>query len=147
MDSLCKLNSMKPVFIMLLGIFFCYGAIAQADSIGCLSFQKGYFSYTDSLGNIVLVHRLKKYQFEKNTATSVKIQFRLNWISDCSYEITQAITNSKAARKHKNSSTRVVIDKTDGPGGYAYSCGCKDGSKTNSGYMKKISKDEYYRLY
>lgn len=30
----------------------------------------------------------------------------------------------------------VVIDKTDGPGGYTYSCGCKDGANAKSGYMK-----------
>lgn len=138
---------MKRFFIMLLGFFLHTNSFAQVDSSACLNYKQGYFSYTDSLGNIVLVHRLKKYQFEKNTATNVRTQFGLKWISDCSYEITQAITNSKAARKHKNSISKVVIDKTDGVGGYAYSCGCKDGSKSKSGYMKKLSKEEYFSLY
>lgn len=138
---------MKHFFILLLCLLLCPVAFAQADSIACLQYKKGYFSYTDSLGNIVLVHRLRKYQYEKNTVTKVNTQFRLNWTGNCSYQITQAITNSKTARKNKNSMTAVVIDKTDGDNGYTYSCGCKDGSNSKSGFMKKISKEQYYSLY
>lgn len=138
---------MKRLFILLLCFFFSYGAIAQADSTVCLNYQKGYFSYTDSAGNTVLVHRRKKYQYDKNTVTKVRTQFRLSWTGNCSYQITQAITNSKAARKYKNSSTTVVIAKTDGENGYNYSCECRDGTKINSGYMKKLTKQQYYDLF
>ncbi|MBK8521119.1 MAG: hypothetical protein WAT20_08345 [Ferruginibacter sp.] len=138
---------MKPFLLILSGLFFCHAAFAQADSTACLNYNKGYFSYTDSLGNTVLVHRRKKYQYEKNTVTKVRTQFRLSWMGNCSYQITQAITNSKAARKYKYSSTKVVIDKTDGDNGYTYSCGCNDGSKFKSGYMKKLSKERYYALF
>ena len=138
---------MKRFFTLVLGLFFCYGAFAQADSAACLNYQKGYFSYTDSLGNIVLVHRRKKYQYDKNTVTKVRTQFRLDWMGNCSYQITQAITNSKAARKYKNSSTIVVIAKTDGDNGYTYTCECKDGTKINNGYMKKLTKEQYYNLF
>ena len=138
---------MQRFIFMLLCLFFCCGAFAQVDSAACLNYQKGYFSYTDSAGNIVLVHRRKKYQYDKNTVTKVRTQFRLDWRSNCSYQITQAITNSKAARKYKNSSTVVVIAKTDGDNGYTYSCECKDGTKINSGYMKKLTKEQYYSLF
>lgn len=138
---------MRHSIIMLLAFFFCHTAFAQADSAACLNYQKGYFSYTDSLGNIVLVHRQKKYQYDKNTVTKVRTQFRLSWTGNCSYQITQAITNSKAARKYKNSSTVVVIAKTDGDNGYTYTCECKDGTKINGGYMKKLTKQQYYDLF
>ena len=138
---------MKLFFMLQLCLFFSYGAFAQADSVACLNYQKGYFSYTDSLGNIVLVHRRKKYQYDKNTITKVRTQFRLYWTGNCSYQITQAITNSKAARKYKNSSTVVVIAKTDGDNGYTYTCECKDGTKIKSGYMKKLTKQQYYDLF
>lgn len=138
---------MKPFLILLSVLLFCHSAFAQADSTDCLNYKKGYFSYTDSLGNIVLVHRQKKYQYEKNTVTNVRTQFRLEWKDNCTYQITQAITNSKAARKYKYSSTLVVIDKTDGDNGYGYSCGCIDKSKMKSGYMKKLSKQQYYELF
>lgn len=137
---------MKCFIILLLIFFFCNGAFAQADSTACLSFKKGYFSYSDSSGSLILVHRQKNYQYERNTVTKVKTQFRLEWKSNCSYQITQANTNNKAARKHRNSSTLVIIDKTDGSLGYSYGCGCPDGSKMKSGYMKKITKNHYYDL-
>jgi hypothetical protein len=137
---------MKHFIIILLGLFFCHAAFAQADSTACLNYQKGYFSYIDSTGNTVLVHRRKKYQYDKNTVTKVRTQFRLDWKDNCSYQITQAITNSKAARKFKNSSTIVVIAKTDGDNGYTYTCECKDGTKIKSGYMKKLTKQQYYDL-
>lgn len=138
---------MQRFIIMLLCLFFCQVAFAQADSTACLNYKKGYFSYTDSAGNIVLVQRRKKYQYEKNTVTKVRTQFMLNWTGNCSYHITQAITNSKAARKYKNSSTTVVIDKADGDNGYTYSCGCADGANAKNGYMKKLTKQQYYSLY
>lgn len=138
---------MKRCFILLLVLFFCHGAFSQADSTACQNYKKGYFSYTDSAGNIVLVHRRNKYQYDKNTVTKVRTQFRLNWTGSCSYQITQAITNSKAARKYKNSSTVVVIAKTDGDNGYTYTCECKDGTNIKSGYMKKLTKQQYYDLF
>lgn len=138
---------MQRFIMMMLCLFFCLGAFAQADSTACQNYKKGYFSYTDSVGNIVLVHRRNKYQYDKNTVTKVRTQFRLNWTGNCSYQITQAITNSKAARKFKNSSTIVIIDKTDGDNGYTYTCECKDGTNIKSGYMKKLSKQQYYDLF
>lgn len=138
---------MRRSVILILGLFFCHAAFAQADSAACLNYQKGYFSYTDSVGNIVLVQRRKKYQYDKNTVTKVRTQFRLDWIGNCSYQITQANTNSKAARKYKNSSTVVVIAKTEGDNGYTYTCECKDGTKIKSGYMKKLTRKQYYDLF
>jgi hypothetical protein len=135
-------------FIFILAAFlFCNTVWAQADSSTCVDYHQGYFSYTDSLGNVVLVDRHKKYQYEKNTATKVKTQFRINWTGSCTYQITQTLTNSKAARKYKNSSSTVVIAATDGAAGYTYSCACKDASKNSGGYMKKLSKKEYYSLF
>lgn len=139
---------MQRVFILLLAVLFCHTAFAQADSTSCLNFRKGFFAYTDSSGSTILVHRLKNYQFEKNTVTKVETQFRINWTDSCSYQILQVRTNSKAARKYNyKTMTAVVIDKTDGATGYAYSCGCKDAPKSASGFMKKLSKKEYYDLY
>ena len=138
---------MKHFFLILLGLFLCHATFAQADSTACLNYKKGYFSYMDSLGNTVLVHRRKKQQSDKNTVTKVRTQFRLSWTGNCTYQITQAITNSKAARKYKYSSTTVIIDKTDGDQGYTYSCGCEDGSKIKSGYMKKLTKEQYDSLF
>jgi len=137
---------MKRFILSILILFTYQVGFAQADSASCLLYKKGYFSYTDSLGNIILVQRQKKYQYERNTGTKVRTQFRLEWKSNCSYLITQANTNSKSARKYRNSGTLVFIEKTEGDLGYTYGCGCPDGSKMKSGYMKKITKNQYYNI-
>jgi hypothetical protein len=138
---------MQRYLITLISILFYNTVFAQADSSACIHYRTGYFSFTDSLGQTVLVDRGKKYQYQRNVVTKVKTQFRITWTGSCSYQITQTLTNSKAARRYRNSSTTVVIDKTDGSNGYSYSCGCKDAAKNTSGYMQKLSKKEYYRLY
>lgn len=138
---------MRRYILFIFILFICQVSFAQSDSTACLTYKKGFFSYTDSLGNVILVQRQKKYQYERNTVTKVRTQFRLEWKSNCSYLITQANTNSRAARKYRNSSTLVYIEKTDGDLGYAYGCGCPDGSKMKSGYMKKITRQQFYELY
>jgi hypothetical protein len=110
---------MKKISTTLFSIFLSCCLFAQTDSSDCSMYHKGYFSYTDSLGNIVLIDRLKNYQFEKNTTTKVKIQFHIKWLSSCSYQITQLSANSKAARKFKYQTTEIKILKTDGKNGYS----------------------------
>ena len=136
---------MKKLITLFCVFLFCLSVNAQTD---CSIYHKGYFIYTDTLGNTILVHRKNKYQYEYNRKIKVKIQFRLNWINDCEYTITQAITNSKSIRKHKNSVTGVVISKGDGANGYYYTCNCKgEIIKGSEGFMKKITKQEFYNLY
>ncbi len=118
---------------------------AQTD---CSMYHKGYFMYTDSLENTILVHRKNKYQYEYNRKTKVKTQYRINWNHDCEYTITQAITNSKSRKKYKNSVTGVIISKGDGANGYHYTCNCKgEIIKGSEGFMKKITKQEFYERY
>jgi hypothetical protein len=139
---------MQRFLIFMVSMLFCSTVFAQADSSACMTtYRTGYFSFTDSLGQTVLVDRGKKYQYQRNIVTKVRTQFRITWTGSCSYQITQTLTNSKAARKYKHSSTTVIIDKTDGINGYWYSCGCKDATKNTSGYLKKLSKKQYYSLY
>lgn len=139
---------MKHIVILIGCVFLVTGLFAQSNSSDCSIYYKGYFSYTDSAGNIVLVDRLKKYQYERNTATKVKTQFRLKWITPCTYQITQAITNSKAARKYRNQLTEIKIVKTDGSNGYSYACNCPASDIVIlKGDMKKLTKQEYQRLY
>ncbi len=134
---------MKQLLLLAIIILAVHQLQAQ-DS--CSIYRKGYFSYSDSAGNTVLVDRSKKFQYEKNTVTKVKTQFRIQWTGNCSYTITQTLTNSKKARKYKNSSTSISILQSDGANGYHYSCNCSDAEK-GKGYMKKISKEAYFNLY
>ena len=133
--------------LFFVAVLICNILFAQADSSACINYHKGYFSYTDSMGYVVLVQRKNKYQYEKNLFTKVKTQLRIKWIDDCTYQITQTMTNSKAERKYNYTTTKVVIEKPDGNKGYRYSCGCPDEKEKDKGYMKKLSQKAYFELY
>lgn len=132
--------------LLLSAFLICNVVFAQTDSSACVNYHKGFFSYTDSLGNTVIVQRKNKYQYEKNLATKVKTQDKIKWLNSCSYQITLVSTNSKAERKFKYSTTTVIISKPDGNNGYAYSCACA-GTEKVKGYMKQLSKKEFFDLY
>jgi hypothetical protein len=104
--------------------------------------------YTDSLENTIIVQRKKKYQYEYNRKIKVKTQFIIKWNGDCEYTITQTLTNSKSLRQYKNSGSITVISKTDGDNGYYYTCKCReDDTNSKESFMKKITKQEFYKLY
>ena len=118
---------------------------AQTD---CSMYHKGYFMYTDSAGNTILIWRRNKYQYEYNRKIKVKTQYEVNWNNDCEYTLTQRITNSKSKKKNRNSVTAVLISKSDGENGYYYNCACTDGTQKTKGYfLKKITKKEFYEFY
>ena len=120
-------------------------AHAQTD---CTAYHTGYFMYTDSAGNTVLIHRKKNYQFQYSRNKEIMTQFEISWNNDCEYTITQKITNSRAQRKYRNTVTKVVISKSDGSNGYYYSCSCIDDTlKRKESFIKKITKEEFYNLY
>lgn len=134
----------KLVFLFGLFLFSSY-VYAQTD---CSIYRTGYFMFTDSAGNTILIHRKKKYQYQYSRNKEVRTQFELSWINDCEYSITQRITNSRAERKYRNGVTKVVISKIDGENGYYYTCSCSDDTlKGKENFMKKITKEEFYKLY
>jgi hypothetical protein len=104
--------------------------------------------FTDSLENTILVQRRNKYQYQYNRKIKVRTQFRINWKNDCEYTITQTSTNSKSLKKYKNSVSVVIISKGDGLNGYYYTCNCKEENvKRKEAFMKKITKQAFYKLY
>jgi flagellar hook protein FlgE len=126
-------------------LFIGFCAKAQTD---CAVYHKGYFMYTDSSGNTILIHRQKKYQYQYDRKAKVKTQYAVAWIGECEYTITQTLTNSKALKKYKYNVRKIVITKSDGENGYYYTCGCIDDSlKGKESFLKKITRKEFYYLY
>jgi outer membrane lipoprotein-sorting protein len=137
---------MKKIIFLVAALLMYNVIFAQADTVACTRYHTGFFSYTDTSGNMVIVQRKKNYQYEKNTVTKVKTQDKIKWLNSCTYEITIVSTNSRAVKKYKYSTTKVSITKVDGNNGYAYSCACNNQEK-NKGYMKQLSKKEFFDLY
>jgi hypothetical protein len=131
---------MKKLLLLFMLMYYV-SANAQTD---CSIYRKGYFIFTNSLGNTILVQRKQKYQCQYNRKTKVRTQFVIKWDKNCEYSITQTLTNSKSLGQYKNSITATVIPKPDGANGYYYACNCKDedigGEKR---FIKKITKQEF----
>jgi hypothetical protein len=140
--------SMKKMLLLITAFLIGSNTFAQTDSVSCAAYHTGFFSYTDTTGNTIIVQRKKKYQYEKDIVTRVKTQDKIKWLNSCTYELTLVSSNSKAERKLKYSTFRIVITKADGSKGYVFSCACPDADKNKSkNYMKQLSKKEFFELY
>jgi hypothetical protein len=129
-------------------LFFLSCTCANLFAQDCSIYHKGFFTFTDTTGVTILVQRKNKYQYQYDRNKKIKTQYQISWIDDCTYTITQTLTNNKAQRKFKNYTSKTIISKPDGENGYYYDCVCTDDSPKNKGsFMKKISKKEFYQLY
>ena len=133
--------------ISLLVVFiFCIAANLKAQD--CTAYHKGYYRFTDSAGTVILIDRQKNYQYQYDRLKKIRSQFRIKWIDDCTYTITQTSTNSKTERKFNNRTMKITISLADGNNGYYYTCACLDDSdKKQNKLITKITKSEFYQLY
>ena len=129
-------------------IVFIFCIVVNLKAQDCAPYHKGYYKLTDSAGTVFLIDRQKNYQYQYDRVKKIRSQFRIKWIDDCTYTITQTSTNSKAAKKFNNSTTKITISLADGINGYYYSCACLDDSnKKENKLITKITKREFYQLY
>lgn len=112
---------------------------APADSTLCVKMKWGKFNYSNSLSQTIIVERKRSIQIETNQATQQVTKLKVKWISNCSYQIKQVWSNSKANRKNNGAWSTVVINKV-GPLYYEYSCVCPNASdvKKSEGVMYLI---------
>ena len=128
---------MKQVILLFLIIIISAAGYSQENN--CTQYHRGKFTYTDSVGNTIIVKRKKNFQVETNQTTNVWINFRITWKSDCEYQLEQVGTNSKARRKYNHTFTTTIISKPLGDTGYEYTCACKDQAVPKvTGVMKKL---------
>jgi hypothetical protein len=109
---------------------------APADSTLCIKMKWGKFNYSNDLSQTIIVERKRSIQIETNLVTQQITKLKVKWISNCSYEIKQIWSNSKAIRKNNGSWTTVIINKV-GPLYYEYSCVCDNATdvKNSKGVM------------
>lgn len=109
---------------------------AQTQLKSCSSFRKGFFAYRDSASNTIRdFKRTSKYQVEKDKQTGLTTRYKIEWIADCTYKLTQVYANKKAARKKNNSSqVYTVVAVTEGA--YKYRCTCNDGTEIQGTVVK-----------
>jgi len=110
-------------------VFFLFivsgSANGQTPLADCGSFHTGEYLYTDSTGDTWELRRKTKLQVERNKRTGKIIKFKIRWLSDCEYRLTQTWTNDRNRRKWNRaySSYRIIRTTSDS---YSYDCSCKD---------------------
>jgi len=112
---------------------------APSDSTLCVKMKWGKFNYSNHLSQTIIVERKRSIQIETNQATQQVTKLKVKWLSNCSYQIKQVWSNSKANRKNNGALSTVIINKV-GPLYYEYSCVCPNASdmKKSEGVMYVI---------
>lgn len=116
---------MKIFLIILLLYFIPVRTNAQSPSPDCRSFYAGEYLYTDSSGDTWELKRTKKHQVERNKRTGKIIRFKILWLSDCEYRLTQIWTNDRSRRKWNRAhySYRIISSTANS---FSYNCSCKN---------------------
>lgn len=116
---------MKKIILSLLLLLFSGRLLAQQPAPDCTSFHTGEYLYTDSTGDTWELKRNKKQQTERNKRTGKIIKYKISWLSDCEYRLTQTWSNDRNRRKwnRANYSYRIISST---PNSFSYSCSCKD---------------------
>lgn len=79
---------MKRIAILL--TLFLTGFFVQAQKPDCQSVQTGKFKCTimiDTIPMVTLIDRQKKVQIEDDEANGIRMELKIRWTSDCSYEL------------------------------------------------------------
>ena len=109
---------------------------SQATGSDCGKFRTGRLAYRDSSGTICEIKRTGSTQTDYNPATKLTIKSKIEWISDCSYKLTQRWASSKDRRKSNGSSvTYRITNVTDNM--YSFSCTCSDQSTISGTVVKR----------
>ncbi|MET4083725.1 hypothetical protein ABIB40_003697 [Pedobacter sp. UYP30] len=84
----------------------------QTKKSNCLKFKTGTFVYKEALLKNVVIERTKKIQKEYDSKTGLKINYKINWVSDCEYELTQIWSNKKEVLEKNGALIKVRITST-----------------------------------
>jgi hypothetical protein len=128
---------MQKVFLLFLLMLGCNEVFCQLDSTSCAKFRTGHFVYLDDSLHTIIINRTEKKQEERNEKTGEITKFRIRWISNCEYELTQTWSNSRKKRKFNKSVSRIQVVKLYDEG-YDYTCACKDGTNKLQGTIRRI---------
>jgi hypothetical protein len=99
---------------------------AQNKPASCDLYRKGIFAYRDAASNTIReFKRTGKYQVETDKQTGLTTRYKIEWIGDCQYKLTQVYANKKEDRK-KNYSWLIYTITPVTDRSYDYHCKCSD---------------------
>lgn len=115
---------MKILFLIIVLVLSSLISFSQENQTKCMSYRTGTFAYRDSTNNTIRTFvRKKKTQVEKDPVSKKIIKYKIEWLSNCEYKLTQDWTNDKS-RKKLNRSYLIykVVPMTEKS--FSYSCTC-----------------------
>ena len=113
--------TMKKTTTFFICLLFFSVIKAQGDS--CAKFKTGVFSYIDDSSHTSIIRRTSHMQEEKNNVSGIITKFKVRWLSDCEYQLTQTWSNNKQKRRQNRSVTRILITKAYN-NKYEFTCAC-----------------------
>ncbi len=72
---------------IILGLLICLSTIAFGQELECKKFKNGKFKLYDKHSGMTIIERKGSTQTEYGEAFKVKAQFKVKWLSDCSYTL------------------------------------------------------------
>ncbi|MDB5201119.1 MAG: hypothetical protein JWQ27_528 [Ferruginibacter sp.] len=129
------MKKLTPILIMM-----CFAAtsVSQTQPASCTKFHRGKFSYITPSKEVVTLSRTSKKQTEKNETTGVVTVWRVKWLSDCSYELSQKWSSDKLQRKKYGMKSTIIITGVTSHS-YEYSCVCAGQQKTETNTMRVLN--------
>jgi hypothetical protein len=129
---------MKKLPLLALAMLIYSISYAQNTRPDCKAFRTGNYLYTDTSTNTWELKRTKNHQTERNKRNGQVIKFKIQWLSDCEYQLTQTWTNIRSRRKWNRASfTYRIVSSTDNS--YAYSCACKDSPSISGTVVRTLN--------
>ncbi len=92
-------------------------AMGQSNDVQCTEFHTGTFKYNDGSNANIVITRTATHQTETNTLDQSFKKYKIEWISDCEYQLTLEESSDERLSVLIGKSKKEMILKAEG---YAY---------------------------
>lgn len=129
-------DNMRSCFI---GILLLFSASAFGQKLACENFRDGKFEIVDPAIGKSTIERKGSYQLEYGEASELKLEFKVEWLNECTYtlELENVLENPAGIDLPEGMILRVEIIET------------KENSyiqKTSSNFYDMVLESEMFRI-
>lgn len=128
---------MKRISLLIVLVLSSLISFSQENQTKCMSYRTGTFAYRDSTNNTIRTFvRKKKTQVEKDPVSKKIVKYKIKWLSDCEFKLTQVWTNDKKIKILNNGYWIYRITPLTEKS-FSYSCTCAN-EKVITGVVVKM---------
>jgi hypothetical protein len=115
--------SIRLIYLTI-SLLISFNFFSQVRKVNCDKFKNGHFKYKEQLYQNVEIIRRKNKQIEYDHKTGLKVEYTIQWTSNCQYELTQISSNNPNVEKSNGVTITVQIASIEGES-YKYLANCK----------------------